>query len=120
MSEIMRACTLLHHRWLVCEGINALVHVASPQMAHLWLGAKAVSDCTVFFMSRIINCSQEEAFGNLLSRLADQGSQVLRESGWSCDSFFFPFFVVSGCTVFFRSRIINCSQEEALAIYCQD
>ena len=45
----------------------------------------------MLFGSRIINCSQEEAFGNLLSRLADQGSQVLGESGWSCDLFFLFF-----------------------------
>ena len=43
----------------------------------------------MFFGSRITNCSQEEAFGNLLSRLADRGSQVLGELGWSCDFFFF-------------------------------
>ena len=43
----------------------------------------------MLFGSRIINCSQEEAFGNLLSRLAGRRSQVLRESGWSCDFFFF-------------------------------
>jgi len=35
----------------------------------------------VFFGSRITNCSQEEAFGHLLSRLADRGGQVLGESG---------------------------------------
>ena len=46
-------------------------HVASPQMAHLWLSVKAVSGYTVLFGSRIINCSQEEVFGNLLSRLAE-------------------------------------------------
>ena len=44
----------------------------------------------MLFGSKIINCSQEEAFGNLLSRLADQGGQVLGESGWSCDFFFLP------------------------------
>ena len=73
------------------EQINAHMHIASPQMAHLWLSMKVVSGCTVFFGSRITNCSQEEAFGNLLSRLADRGSQVLGELGWSCDFFFFFF-----------------------------
>jgi len=55
------------------------MHVASPQMAHLWLSVQVVSGCTVLLGSRIINCSQEEAFGNLLSRLADRGGQVLGE-----------------------------------------
>ena len=55
----------------------------------MWLSVKVVSGYTVLFGYRIINCSQEEAFGNLLSRLADQRSQVLGESGWSCDFFFF-------------------------------
>ena len=73
------------------EWINARMHVALPQIAHLWLSVKVVSGCTVLFGSRIINCSQVETFGNLLSRLADRGGQVLRESGWSCD-FFFLFF----------------------------
>ena len=68
------------------------MHVALPQIAHLWLSVKVVSGCTVLFGSRIINCSQEETFGNLLSSLADQGGQVLGESGWSCD-FFFLFFL---------------------------
>ena len=38
----------------------------------MWLSVKDVSGYTVLFGSRIINCSQEEAFGNLLSRLADR------------------------------------------------
>ena len=66
------------------------MQVASPQMAHLWLSVKIVSGYTVLFGYRIINCSQEEAFGNLLSRLADRRSQVLGKSGWSCDFFFLP------------------------------
>ena len=41
---------------------------------------------------------KEEAFGNLLSRLADRRSQVLGESGWSCDFFFF-FYRPSGSTL---------------------
>ena len=49
-------------------------------MTRLWLTVKVVSGYTVFFGSRIINCSQEEAFGKLLSRLADRGGQVLGES----------------------------------------
>ena len=40
-------------------------------MAHLWLSVEVVSGCTVLFGSRIINCSQEEAFSNLLSRLEE-------------------------------------------------
>ena len=40
-------------------------------MAHLWLSIKVVSRCTVLFGSRINNCSQEETFGNLLSRLEE-------------------------------------------------
>ena len=60
-------------------------------MARLWLSVKVVSGCTVLFGSRIINCSQEEAFGNLLSRLADRGGQVLGEFGRSCDFLSFCF-----------------------------
>ena len=60
-------------------------------MTRLWLSVKVVSGCTVLFRSRIINYSQEEAFGNLLSTLADRGGQVLGESGWSCDFFLFCF-----------------------------
>ena len=41
----------------------------SSQMARLWLSVEVVSGCNVLFGSRIVNCSQEEAFGNLLSRL---------------------------------------------------
>ena len=65
-------------------------NISLPQMAHLWLSMKVVSGCTVLFGSRTINYSQEEAFGNLLSRLATctcRGGQVLGESGWSCDFF---------------------------------
>ena len=40
-------------------------------MARLWLSVKVVSGCTVLFGSRSINCSQEETFGNLLSRLEE-------------------------------------------------
>ena len=40
-------------------------------MARLWLSVEVVSGCTVLFGSRIINCSQEEAFSNLLSRLEE-------------------------------------------------
>ena len=61
-------------------------------MAHLWLSMEVVSGYTVLFGSRIINCSQEEAFGNLLSRLADRGGQVLKESRVGRVTFFFLFF----------------------------
>ena len=37
------------------------VHVASSQMAHLWLSVKVVSGCTVLFGSRIINCFRQYA-----------------------------------------------------------
>ena len=49
------------------------MHVASSQMArlNLWLSVKVVSGCTVLFGSRIINCSQEETVGHLLSRLEE-------------------------------------------------
>ena len=40
-------------------------------MACLWLSVEVVSGCTVLFASRIINCSQEETFGNFLSRLEE-------------------------------------------------
>ena len=40
-------------------------------MARLWLSVEVVSGRTVLFGSRIINCSQEEAFSNLLSRLEE-------------------------------------------------
>ena len=40
-------------------------------MAHLWLSVEVISGCTVLFGSRIINCSQEKAFSNLLSRLEE-------------------------------------------------
>ena len=59
-----------------CDWNNVHMHVASSQMAHLWLSVEIVSGCTVLFRSRVINCSQEETFGNLLSRLE---GQVLRE-----------------------------------------
>ena len=57
-------------------------------MARLWLSVEVVSGCTVLFGSRIINCSQEEAFGNLLSRL--------EEDKFSESAFFFSFFFFSG------------------------
>ena len=47
------------------------MYMASSQIACLWLRVKVVSGCTVLFMSRIINYSQEETFGNLLSRLEE-------------------------------------------------
>ena len=53
------------------------------KMAHLWLSVAVVSGCTVLFRSRIINCSQEEAFSNLLSRL--------EEDKFSESDFFFSF-----------------------------
>ena len=40
-------------------------------MVHLWPSIEVVSGCTVLFESRIVNCSQEEAFSNLLSRLEE-------------------------------------------------
>ena len=58
-------------------------------MSELMINVKVISGCTVLLGSIIINCSQEEAFGNLLSRLADQGGQVLGELGWSCDLYFY-------------------------------
>ena len=61
------------------DWIKAHMHMASSQIARLWLSVKVVSGCTVLFMSRIINCSQEETFGNLLSRLEEDkfsGSRV--------------------------------------------
>ena len=60
------------------------MHVALSQMARLWLSVKVVSGCTVLFGSRIINCSQEETLGNLLSRLEDWASssnKTLSRSG---------------------------------------
>ena len=53
-------------------------------MARLWLSVEVVSGCTVLFGSRIINCSQEEAFSNLLSRF--------EEDKFSESDFFFFFF----------------------------
>ena len=69
-----------------CDWNNVHVHVASSQMAHLWLSVKIVSGCTVLFGSRVINCSQEETFGNLLSRLENKFSE----------SDFFSFFLFTG------------------------
>ena len=66
----------------VIELIHA--HEASSQMARLWLSMEVVSGCTVLFGSRIINCSQEETFGNLLSRL--------EEDKFSESDFLFIFF----------------------------
>ena len=43
----------------------------SSQMVHLWLSVEVISGCTVPFGSRIINCFQEKAFSNLLSRLEE-------------------------------------------------
>ena len=51
-------------------------------MACVWLSVEVVSGCTVLFGSRIINCSQEEAFSNLLSRL--------EEDTFPESDFFFP------------------------------
>ena len=47
------------------------LHIASSQMACLWLNMKVVSGCSVPFGFRIINCPQEETLGNLLSRLEE-------------------------------------------------
>ena len=60
-------------------------------MARLWLSMKVVSGCTVLFGSRIINCSQEEAFSNLLSRL--------EEDKFSESDFFFFFYWPPGSTL---------------------
>ena len=48
------------------------MHVASSQIVCLWLSVKVISGSTALFESRIIDCSQEETFGNLLSRLSSQ------------------------------------------------
>ena len=40
-------------------------------MARSWLSMEVVSSFTVLLRSRIINYSQEETFGNLLSRLEE-------------------------------------------------
>ena len=40
-------------------------------MACLWLSVEVVSGCTMLFGSKLINCSQEEAFSNLLSGLEE-------------------------------------------------
>ena len=53
------------------SGDETNMHVALSQIACLWLSVKVVSGCTVLFGSRIINCSKEETFGNLLSRLEE-------------------------------------------------
>ena len=53
-------------------------------MACLWLSVEVVSSCTVLSGSRIINCSQEEAFSNFLSRL--------EEDKFSEGHFLFSFF----------------------------
>ena len=54
---IIHTCTRLRHRWLV---------------SRLWLSVEVISGCTVLFGFRIINCFQEETFGNLLSRLEEE------------------------------------------------
>ena len=59
-------------------------------MAHLWLSVEVISGCTVLLGSRIINCSQEEAFSNLLSRL---------EEDKFSESDFFLFYRPPGSTV---------------------
>ena len=66
------------------DWINTYAHVTSSQMTHLWLSVEDISGCTMLFGSRIINCSQEETFGNLLSRL--------EEDKFSESDFFFNFF----------------------------
>ena len=53
-------------------------------MGRLWLSVEVVSGRTVLFGYRVINCSQEEAFSNLLSRL--------EEDKFSESVFFFFFF----------------------------
>ena len=69
---------------LITWWINTHAHEASSQMARLWLSVEVVSNCTVLFGSRIVNCSQEETFGNLLSRL--------EEDKFSESDFLFLFF----------------------------
>ena len=46
---------------LVSELSNARMHIASLQMARMWLTMKVITGCTVLFGSKIINYSQEEA-----------------------------------------------------------
>ena len=61
-------------------------------MARLWFSVEVVSGCTVLLGSRIINCSQEKAFSNLLSRL---------EEGKFSESDFFFFFFLPATRVYF-------------------
>ena len=61
------------------EWVNVRVHVASPQMARLWLSVKVVSGCTVLFGSRIIHCFQEElSFWQFIVKI----SWLRRSSSW--------------------------------------
>ncbi len=44
-----------------------------PKMVDsLWLGVKVVCGSRVLFGSKIVNCSKEETFGNLISRIQEE------------------------------------------------
>ena len=60
------------------DWINAQLHVALPQMAHLWLSVKVVSGWTVVFGSRIINFPG----GNSWQFIVKIRGGQMRESGY--------------------------------------
>ena len=82
------------------------MRVASSQIVCLWLSVKVISGSTALFESRIIDCSQEETFGNLLSRLSSQRVG-------KCGFFFLP-----ATQVYFVIKLAQATKHQVgLALY---
>ena len=80
---------------------------ASSQMARLWLSMEVVSGCTVLFGSRIINCFQEDTFGNFLSRL--------EEDKFSESDFLFLFFY-RATQVYFVIKLARATKHQVVGL----
>ena len=72
-------------------------------MGRLWLSVEVVSGRTVLFRYRVINCSQEEAFSNLLSRL---------EEDKFSESVFFFFFFLPATQVYFVIKLARATKHQ--------
>ena len=57
----------------------------------LWLGVKVVCGSRVLFGSKIVNCSKEETFGNLISRIQEEQFSERRVKRFGHVDFFFFF-----------------------------
>ena len=58
----------------------------------LWLGVKVVCGSRVLFGSKIVNCSKEETFGNLISRIQEEQFSERRVKRFGHVTFFIYFF----------------------------